>query len=191
MRAASVSALAIVVLAGCTAEDGGDTSASADSSPTPSAGVQQPLNPTQVPPIETKPPVAPTNEPGRQDSVLDSLPGKEDAGCVQVEDARDVRSETMAAGNFVDARAQFKESAKSEIPFYFIPAALEDDAELVIRLTQVGGSGEDEIRSSVVEMADQWQYFPMRFAIPSAGTWRIEATAGANSSGCWEVAFVD
>lgn len=188
--AVPVAVLAAVMLAGCTADtDEPAAAAAAGSSPPPSAGVQQPLDPTQVPPIETTPPVVPDNEPGRQDSVLESLPGEASVGCVKVQDERDVRSETMAAGNFVDAQAQFADSAESEIPFYFIPSALDGDPELVVRLTQVNGAGEEEIRSSVIETADEWRYYPVRFAIPAEGTWRIEATAGADNSGCWEVAF--
>lgn len=194
-RAAGTSAAAALIaliLVGCTA--GADPSAStstpaASSSPSPSAGVQQPMDPAEVPPIETTPPVIPTNEPGRQDSVLKSLPGESGSECVKVDGERDVRSESMAAGNFKDARAHYSESPKSEIPFYFIPSALEGDPELIVRIARTDGSGETEIKSSRIETADEWRYYPVQLVIPADGTWRIEASAGKNNTGCWEVAF--
>ncbi|MFD5213472.1 hypothetical protein [Microbacterium sp. NPDC058345] len=186
--AITVAILTTVLLAGCTG-DQDEPEAAASSSPPPAAGVQTPLDPTEVPPIETEPPVIPTDEPGRQDSVLDRLPGEAGSGCVAVNDERDVRSGTMAAGNFAEARAQYSDSAESEMSFYFIPAALEGDPELVIRLTQVNGSGEKEIRSAAIETADEWRFYPVRFAIPEEGTWRIEATAGDENRGCWEATF--
>ena len=104
-------------------------------------------NSTEQPGLLTStPPVIPTNEPGRQDSVLKSLPGESGSGCVKVDGERDVRSESMAAGNFKDARAHYSESPKSEIPFYFIPSALEGDPELIVRIARTDGSGETEIK---------------------------------------------
>ena len=185
-RAVTVVFSALMVsalLLGCTAEGepgGGSTAGT---------GGQATVDPTDVPPIETEPPTIPTNAPGRQDSVLDSLPGEASAGCVDVRDLRDVRSGSMAAGSFADARASFAESPESTLPFYFIPADLVGDPELTIQLEQIGGTVSKEIKSSAIETADEWRFYPVALSIPEAGKWRITASAGEANKGCWEVDF--
>lgn len=155
----------------------------------PAEGAKEPLDPRDVPAPETAPPVSPTNAPGRQDSVLAALPGDSSPGCVAVEDERDVRSGSMAAGNFVDARNQFAESPDSAIPLYFIPEATEGDLELVVELEEVKGSASDVLRSSALQTANQWRYFSVAAKIPKPGVWRITASAGKANAGCWEVRF--
>jgi hypothetical protein len=163
----------------------------ANGTETPGPDLQTPVDPTEVPALETAPPVVPTNEPGRQDSVLESLPGEAKSGCVDVGSQRDVRSGSMAAGNFADAQAKFSGSPTSSIPFYFIPVDLTGDPELVVELKRLDGSGSDEIRSSQIQTADEWRYYPVMITIPAAGKWEIKASAGAASSGCWVAAFAD
>lgn len=167
------------------------TGAVTDGTKTPGPDMQTPVDPTDVPAPETAPPVQPTNQPGRQDSVLDTLPGEEKSGCVEVGSQRDVRSGSMAAGNFADARALFSGSPATALPFYFIPIDLSGDPELVVELKQLDGSASDKIRSSQIQTADEWRYYPVMITIPNAGKWEIKASAGAASSGCWVAAFAD
>lgn len=187
-----VAVLAGVMLVGCTAGNFGAPSAvspSVQPTKTPGPDLQKPVDPTQVPPVATAPPTFPVNEPGRQDSVLETLPGKAKAGCVDVGDMRDVRSGSMAAGNFVDARAQFSASPTAGIPFYFIPVETKGDPELTVDLERVDAPGSTKIRSSQIQTADEWQYYPVTITVPEAGTWRIKASAGTASAGCWVATF--
>lgn len=186
-------ALAGALLAGCT----GDVEPPA-SSAGPSAGagkqtdspdVTTPAPPSEVPPVETTPPVLPTDPPGRQDSVIETLPGDAKAGCVDVGSERDVRSETMAAGNFMEARAQFAASPAADISMYFIPSDVSGEPELVVEISKVGGPVADVVRTSSFQTADQWRYYPVRITISESGTWQLKATAGAGNIGCWVVDF--
>jgi hypothetical protein len=187
--------LAGLMLVGCTpgaSQPGAQATSAgpiAKGTETPRPDLQEPVAPTEVPGPETAPPVVPTNAPGRQDSVLKTLPGEAKSGCVDVGSQRDVRSGTMAAGNFADARTQFSGSPTSAIPFYFIPADATGDPELVVKLKRLDGSGSGEIRSSQIQTADEWQYYPVMITIPSVGKWQIKASAGTASSGCWVTDF--
>lgn len=201
-RAASmviITMLAASLIAGCTSGGEPDRSEAVEGDPpsslatssggaAESSGVQT-IDPTDVPTVETVPPTFPTNAPGRQDSVLDSLPGEAKAGCIEVTDERDARSGSMAAGNFVDAVAQFAEAPEDAIPFYFIPVDITDDPELVVELEQLDGSGSQTVRSSQVGTANEWRYYPLMLEIPAPGTWRIKASVGDENEGCWDVTF--
>lgn len=194
--AVCTAALAGAMFVACT--PGGSPPGGSSATATPTKGtetsrpdLETPVDPSKVPALETAPPVTATNEPGRQDSVLESLPGEAKAGCVDVGSQRDVRSGSMAAGNFADARAQFSGSPSAAIPFYFIPVDLKGDPELVVELKRLDGSGSDEVRSSQTQTADEWRYYPVMITIPAPGKWEFRASAGAASSGCWVAAFAD
>lgn len=178
--------VAALALAGCTGEPTASLSVGATSA-TP--GVDTPLDPSEVPQAETTAPAVIANEPDRQDSVLDSLPGDAQEGCTAVGDQRDVRSGTMAAGNFADARTQFAGSPESPVPFYFIPVDLTGEPPLTVTLSRLDGEGSAQAETSGFQTADEWRYYMVSVVIPSAGQWKIEAGAGDANQGCWEVSF--
>ncbi|WP_448231842.1 hypothetical protein [Microbacterium lacticum] len=173
-------------LVGCFGSPDSERSAQATSA---AAGVRTPLPPSEVPPIETDAPVVPSNEPGRQDSVLDSLPGEAASGCVTVGERRDVRSGTMAAGNFADARARFAADPSAPVSLYVIPVDLNGDPALTMTLTRLGGEGSTTVETAEFHTADEWRFYGVNVVVPGEGEWRIEASAGEANQGCWEVDF--
>lgn len=130
---------------------------------------------------------------GDQSSVLSSLPGSAKSGCVAVGERSDVRSGTMAAGNFVTARKAFADQAKTvpapTINLYLIPADARTLRKVTLTLEQVGGQHlKRTFTSTSVQDADQWKYFAVQASVPAAGTWRLRATSNT-STGCFDVVF--
>jgi len=130
--------------------------------------------------------------PRSQSVVLGALPGPTDARCVTVGDLHDVRSGGLAMGDFAAARATYRatKGAYDAEPtrLYVIPTS-RTVRQVALELTRVGG-GAAPIRVGSADPADaaQWRFFPVSVAIPQAGTWRLEATAGA-AHGCFLVTF--
>jgi hypothetical protein len=197
----SVLALAVALAAGCsggsaapsaatssTASATGAASSSGTSSPAPtpgagaaggaSTGVSRPTGPARA---------------GDQSQVLTSLPGSPRPGCVVVGDRADVRSGTMAAGNFVRAREEFRRLAASQpqpsIFLYVIPGDARRPRSVTVQLRQLsGGTARRTVTSSSVQDADQWKYFAVNVFVPGPGTWRLTTRAGADR-GCFDVTF--
>ena len=192
-----VAGAAVAALAACTGEaggtsssgpDGAGASAAASSTATATSTGSATPQPSEVPSAATAPPSIASDDPGRQDSVLVALPGSTTKGCVTVGKDRDVRSGTMAGGNFAAARSNFAAAPSEEVPFYFIPAAVSEDAELEVTVSRPDGSSATTVRTSGLQQADVWSYYVTRVKIPGEGTWRLTATDGT-SRGCWEADF--
>ena len=173
-------ALAVTVAAGCSDDE-------------PSAAPPSPSATTS--PEASAPKVTATSgeKPrGNQGDVLASLPGNASGDCVEVGDLRDVRSGTMAAGNFATARQQFADQVgtKSQptVFLYLIPSDSRRPGAVTVRLQQVPGGPARTIKSEVMETADRWRYFPVNLSIPAEGTWRITATT-RKAKGCFLVTF--
>lgn len=192
--------LALVAVTGCSSEGdtptpnagttqagGGSAQATSPEATAPTEGGATP-SPSGVPSAATAPPTFATDPPGRQDSVLARLPGSKKAGCVSVGDERDVRSGSMAAGNFADARKGFAKDSKAAFTFYFIPATTAEDTTVSVTLARPDGSAAQTVESKNYETADVVRYYPAALTVPEDGTWRITATAGKDK-GCWDVTF--
>jgi hypothetical protein len=150
----------------------------ANASPTPAPAATGSATPTRA---------------GDQSPVLSSLPGSAKSGCVAVGKRTDVRSGSMAAGNFETARKQFTDQAGSvpapTVNLYLIPADARSLSKVTLTLEQVGGQHlKRSVTSTSVQDAEQWKYFSVQTSVPAAGTWRLRATSGA-STGCFEVTF--
>jgi hypothetical protein len=130
--------------------------------------------------------------PKNQNAVLTQIPGTKTSGCVAVGTRTDVRSGRMAMGNFADARADFAK-AKSVYDaassfFYVIPMS-RSVKSVTVTATRVGGGGAPvRVRSTDVEQAAQWNYFPINITLTSVGTWRFRVTSAAGHS-CFDAKF--
>jgi hypothetical protein len=125
--------------------------------------------------------------------VLSALPGQARAGCVVVGDRADIRSGSMAAGNFSTARQQYAAAKKTNpapsVNLYLIPADARRLTKLTLTMERVGaGDSKRTLTSTSVQQADRWEYFAVSTTIPAPGTWRLRATSGS-SSGCFDVTF--
>jgi hypothetical protein len=134
-----------------------------------------------------------TRSPKNQNAVLTHLPGSKKAGCVTVGTRTDVRSGRMAMGNFADARAQFSKAKgvydAGESFFYVIPMSRSVKAVTVTATRMGGGGAPVRVRSTDVEQAAQWNYFPIHLTLPSSGTWRFRVSS-ASAHSCFDARFV-
>ena len=130
--------------------------------------------------------------PRSQTSVLTSLPGTRQAGCVDVGGHRDVRSGAVAMGDFATARAAYHHggSAYDAPPLFFYVIPQSPTARSVtVTASRVGGTASSvHLTSRQVEQAAQWKYFPVHLVLPDAGTWRFRVTA-ADQQGCFVATF--
>lgn len=196
-----------LTLAGCSGDNGSaaedeDSGSAASAAPTVSTSEgasgdkgQSPSTPGPKPgkdggdalPDDEVVPSAPGTKPsdGRQDGVLDTLPGRTREGCVDVAGGRDVRSGGIAAGPFdevLDAWSVDGELTEQHAMIYFIPLHAEKLGELAVTATR-GSEQATVVRNSVSE-AEQWSYFDTEILFPSPGQWTIRAQSGQDR-GCW------
>ncbi|MER7073571.1 hypothetical protein [Terrabacter sp. NPDC000476] len=101
----------------------------------------------------------------------------------------DVRSGSLAVGNFAQARAAVAKGAVNgaEVSFYVVPA---DGAAMPgVRLKATSPTGAVRtVSSTQVEQADTWYYYRVALPVRDRGSWRLEFTAGADT-GCYRVTF--
>jgi hypothetical protein len=130
--------------------------------------------------------------PKNQIAVLQHLPGVHASRCVTVGNRTDVRSGSIAMGNFALARQNFRtaSSAYNADPsfFYVIPRSRAAKAVTVVATRLGGRHAPVRIRSRQVEQAAQWNYFPIQIQLPNTGTWRFRVTTGAEH-GCFDASF--
>jgi hypothetical protein len=192
-----------VALAGCSSGDGtpaadgaGSTTAVTGSSATTAAGGSATAGPTAKSTGSAAPPM-PARTPavidGNQRPVLNSLPGDAASGaCVAVGGRPDVRSGTMAAGNFVTARKAFTDQAKTKsqpsVFLYLIPSAAKGLTKVTVKLRSTADGTSRTTTSDQTQYADDVLYFPVNLSIPAKGTWELTATSGGNT-GCFSIAF--
>lgn len=134
----------------------------------------------------------PAKAPKNQNAVLTQIPGTKSSSCVAVGTRTDVRSGRMAMGNFADARASFAKAKSAydaaESFFYVIPMS-RSVKSVTVTATRIGGRGAPvRVRSTDVEQAAQWNYFPVNLTLTSAGTWRFRVTSAAGQS-CFDARF--
>lgn len=129
-----------------------------------------------------------------QVTVLKSLPGPAKQTCSTVGAKRDVRSGNFAAGNFVQARKEFRSTSSgagdgSTVHLYLIPQDAASMSGVRVHLAPVSGKTEGHTTTShSVNTANGWQYYSVDLKVPSPGTWRITASSGSNR-GCFDVSF--
>lgn len=133
-----------------------------------------------------------TGTPHTQGAVLAHLPGPSQSTCVPVGARSVVRSGQIGMGSFADARSVF---AKAKTPynaapsfFYVIPHSRTAAAATVVATRPGSRLSPVEVRSSHLEKAAQWRYFPVHLQIPSRGTWRFEVTVDGDR-GCFVATF--
>jgi hypothetical protein len=128
--------------------------------------------------------------PRNQKSVLDSLPGNTSEKCVAVGKRTDVRSGSMAAGNFAQARQSFRSATGPDpatVHLYFVPEQSGASPTLTVTMTSPDG-GKATVSSNQVETANTWSYYSVELPVPSSGTWMLHARAGTNR-GCFKIRF--
>jgi hypothetical protein len=133
-----------------------------------------------------------TGTPHAQGAVLAHLPGPSRSTCVPVGERSVVRSGQIGMGSFADARSVF---AKAKTPynaapsfFYVIPYDRAATAVTVVATRPGSRLAPVVVRSSHLEKAAQWRYFPVHLQIPSRGTWRFQVTVDGDR-GCFVASF--
>ena len=173
-RAAALSCLLAVGVAGCGGSDssaaGADTKAS-PSPPAPSGSVT-----TEAPEPDNEPTVGPKKD---QSDVMTRLPGKKKQGCVEVGRGRDVRSGSMAAGPFDTAA-----STGAKVRLYFIPSKGKKLEPLTVNFLNKATGAQFVRQQKQISDVNEINFYDLTVAIPDPGTWTVRATNGAES-GCW------
>lgn len=152
---------------------------------TPSTSGPKPSVPaTPAPPVTTKA--------KNQTPVLNSLPGKASSGCLAVGTNRDLRSGSIAAGNFVDARKKYASEANSkeqpEVFLYVIPQHSKGLKKATALVKPRGGGKTFTVTSKSVEQADVYSYFAFNIPIPASGKYELTMSSGKDT-GCFVVSF--
>lgn len=180
------------VAAGTTGTGRPDGAASATEPAPSSAPATRPGTRPTAPatPAPTKPVAGPgVAAAGDQTSVLNRLPGSASSSCATVGTQTDVRSGSLAVGNFAEARAAVAKGAANgaEVSFYVVPA---DGAAMPgVRLKATSPTGAVRtVSSTQVEQADTWYYYRVALPVRDRGSWRLEFTAGGDT-GCYRVTF--
>ena len=166
--------------------------------PQTSAALTPPVRPTTAPPsaVPTAATTAPSAPPtkgsdGIQEQVLAAIPGAK-SGCVAVQERADVRSQSLAAGNFQQARKEFKAHEGPDaalVPLYVIPLNAKKMSQLEVTMIPLSGTGKSRVvRTSSVGTANTWSFYSLRLPVSAHGTWRLMMSTGADR-GCFEVAF--
>ena len=192
--AAVGSALAVLILAGCSSgddepDDGAssttsDTSDDSSSSPDPTAPVQSPNSPD--PGVQTGPvSEMPTPRGGNQASVLDPLPGSAKPGCVDVGDEQTVRSGEVASGDYVQVRQTLGSGSSGRVPVFFIPQNAKGVRSVTVEVTDPDGKT-TSVTSNNRGSANDWRYVSAMLPLRAGGTWEIRATMN-DQVGCFRV----
>jgi hypothetical protein len=155
----------------------------ASASSSPSAGVSKdPSKPSggEVPPKKR----------GDQSNVLTSLPGSKKSTCVSTAGKRDVRSGSMAAGPFDEARKVYGKKhagmAKDEVQLYWIPSDSSKMPGLVLTGVNRDTGKRFTVHSSNVGDADEWRYYNTTLRLAQPGHWRLTARS-ASQKGCFDL----
>ena len=147
----------------------------------------------------SSPTTAPYSTPGKepdansnQAAVLKSLPGSAAATCAVVGTHSDLRSGSVAVGNFVVARKKYSdEVATTEVPevfLYVIPQDAKSMRSVTVTVDPTGTGPTRQVTSKSVEQADAWTYFAVNIPVYAPGSYRLTMVSGANK-GCFDVSF--
>lgn len=131
----------------------------------------------------------PTRGPdGNQESVLVNLPGPATQRCVAVGNERSVRSGSMAAGPFDEARASYKAGTPETqtLHFYFIPEQSKKMPGITVTMKHEDTGKVVTVRQKRWADADEFRFYDIETGLPRGGTWRITAVTGPDR-GCWTV----
>jgi hypothetical protein len=142
---------------------------------------------------------APYPTPGRdpsqaadQSTVLAALPGSSASSCENVGTHTDLRSGSIAAGNFAHARTQYTQTPAStkvpEVDLYVIPQHAATLTSLTITVDPTGAGATTTLTSKSVEQADAWSYFAVQLPVPAAGGYQLSMVSGPDR-GCFLVTF--
>jgi hypothetical protein len=154
---------------------------------TPGGGAGGPVLPAPYP--------TPGRDPSQvadQSTVLASLPGSTSSSCQTVGSHTDLRSGSIAAGNFAHARAQYTQTVAStevpEVDLYVIPQHAAKLTTLTITIDPTGAGPTTTLVSKSIEQADEWSYFAVQLPVPAPGGYQLTMVSGADR-GCFLVTF--
>jgi hypothetical protein len=209
-------AACLLVLGACTSSDGtslgaGSLSANAPSGATSAAASPSGAAPTSVATAPSGrrssagPVAAPTNTaapfptPGRepsllpnQQSVLASLPGSSSPSCAEVGSNSNLRSGSVAVGNFVSARKQYRSTVDTtevpELSMYVIPLHAAHLRSATVTVDPQGKGATKKVTTRAVQQADASQYFSLQVPIAAPGRYRLSVASGPDR-GCFLVSF--
>jgi hypothetical protein len=127
-----------------------------------------------------------------QSSVLGALPGSSSTSCATVGTHTDLRSGSVAMGNFVLAGKQYRtEARKSGIPevgLYLIPQHAKHLKRATLTLDPRGSGKSKTITTRSVEDTDTSRYFAVQLPVAAPGTYQLSVVSGQDH-GCYVVTF--
>jgi hypothetical protein len=167
------------------ASSGSRSPTSAPSTPTAAAG--GPNLPASYPTPSLDP-----SQAADQSTVLASLPGSTSSSCESVGSHTDLRSGSIAAGNFAHARAQYTETAATteapQVDLYVIPRQAAKLTSVTITVDPTGNGPTTTLTSKSVEQADAWSYFAVQLPVPAPGNYQLTMVSGPDR-GCFLLTF--
>jgi hypothetical protein len=127
-----------------------------------------------------------------QSSVLAGIPGSTSTACENVGSHTDLRSGSIAAGNFAHARAQYTQTAATTpvpaLDLYVIPQHAAELTTLTITIDPTGAGPTKTLTSKSVEQADAWSYFAVQLPVPAPGGYQLTMVSGPDR-GCFLITF--
>lgn len=184
--AVATTALAGLLLAGlsaCSSSSGGGSH-----TPTPTGSTGLPTRSSTTAPVTPTPATGPVS----QANVLATLPGPIDGACTQT-DSRNMRSGSLGAGDFVDARKVYKNggtgSAAATVSLHVIPQNPGTLAGVTVTMTRERKPVLVHTYTSTThETAGGVSYYVLTFPINEPGPWKLELSAGSDK-GCFLATF--
>lgn len=118
--------------------------------------------------------------------------GSSSSKCVVVGDQADVRSGAIGMGNFATARETFRKAKGAAYDadpsfFYVIPQSRKL-SRVTVTATSSAVKNKIKFKTSQVEDAAQWKYYPIHIKLTANGTWRFKVVAGG-ATGCFQAKF--
>lgn len=127
-----------------------------------------------------------------QQVLLKSIAGPASSTCVTPGNSqRTIRSGSLAASDFVEAKNQFKAQSKgnktAKVYLVFIPEQASKNQTL--KVTAVSPQGKSKtVTSKNVGDANGWTYYGAQLPVAGPGSWTFKASVGSNT-GCFQVRF--
>lgn len=186
----------VASLSACGMLPGGGAAETSRTRPTTTA-TTPPATSKPTTPEPTTTSVVPTAKPSQvvtdQEAVLAELPGSSSGTACSISGDRNVRSGGIGAGDFVEARRQYKEGGTgaeaATVTLHIIPAHPGAMSGVKVEMTRLRKPVYVfNYSSTTTADVNGVKYYTLRLPVNYPGSWRLIVTAGSDR-GCFDVAF--